>query len=132
MTTYLEAFKDTWGGVGRRKMTSPTFNCSFIKKKFCNSFRKGSPVRNSVVPPNGTFFRAIHLGRVVVPSPKIVMNLPRTYEKLHCKGEPFWSRDQRNHLVQTTDTHTDTDPATFIQGLWSFRTFNELIYFCSD
>ena len=32
----------------------------------------------------------ISLGRVAVPSSKIVINLPRTYEKLHCKGEPYW------------------------------------------
>ena len=30
----------------------------------------------------------ISFGRVVVPSPKIVINLPGTYEKLPCKGEP--------------------------------------------
>ena len=33
--------------------------------------------------------RAISLGRVAVPSPKIIIKLPRTYEKLHCKGEPY-------------------------------------------
>ena len=27
--------------------------------------------------------------RVVVSSPQIVINLPRTYEKLHCKEEPY-------------------------------------------
>ena len=30
-------------------------------------------------------FLAISVGRVVVASPKIVMNLPGTYKKLHCK-----------------------------------------------
>ena len=30
------------------------------------------------------FLGAISLGRVVVPSPKIVINLPGTYEKLPC------------------------------------------------
>ncbi len=34
------------------------------------------------------FFLSISLGRVVVPSPKIVINRSRTYEKLLCKGEP--------------------------------------------
>ena len=29
------------------------------------------------------------LGRVVVPSSKIVINLPMTYEKLPCKGKPY-------------------------------------------
>ena len=33
-------------------------------------------------------FIVISLGRVVVPSPKIVINLPGTYEKLPCYGEP--------------------------------------------
>ena len=31
-----------------------------------------------------TFLCVISLGRVVVPSPKIVINLPGTYEKLPC------------------------------------------------
>ena len=35
------------------------------------------------------FLGVISLRRVVVPSPKLVINLPRTYEKLHCKGEPY-------------------------------------------
>ena len=32
----------------------------------------------------GIFRGAISFGRVVVPSPKIVINLPGTYEKLPC------------------------------------------------
>ena len=36
------------------------------------------------------FLWAISLRRIVVPSPKIVINLPRTYEKL---------RHKRNHIV---------------------------------
>ena len=31
------------------------------------------------------YFLANSLGRVAVPSPKIVQNIPRTYKKLHCK-----------------------------------------------
>ena len=34
------------------------------------------------------FLEAFFIGSVVVLSPKIVMNLPRTYEKLPCKEEP--------------------------------------------
>ena len=30
----------------------------------------------------------IYLGRVVVPCPNIIINMPQTYEKLHCKAEP--------------------------------------------
>ena len=36
------------------------------------------------------FHWVISLGRVVLPSPKIVINLPRTNEKVHCKGETYW------------------------------------------
>ena len=35
------------------------------------------------------FLRAISLGRLVVPSSKIAINLPMTYEKLRFKGEPY-------------------------------------------
>ena len=35
------------------------------------------------------FLEVISLGTVVVPSPKIVINLPRTYEELPCKGESY-------------------------------------------
>ena len=49
------------------------------------------------------FFQGvIYLGRVVVPSPlEIVINLPRIYEKLPCKGEPNWFSGQRDPLEQT-------------------------------
>ena len=43
----------------------------------------------------------IYFGRVVVPSPKIVMNLPRTYQALHCKGEPYQFSGQRDPQGQT-------------------------------
>ena len=46
-----------------------------------------------------------------VPSPKIVINLPKTYEKLHCKREPYRFIGKRNPSV-----HTDKDPVTFIRG----------------
>ena len=36
------------------------------------------------------FIEAISLGRVAVPSPRIDINHPRIYEKLDCKGEPYW------------------------------------------
>ena len=49
-----------------------------------------------------------------VPSPKIVRNLPRTYEKLHCKGEPYRFSGKQDPLVQT-----DIDPITFKVFLWS-------------
>ena len=37
------------------------------------------------------FLEPISLGNLGVSSPKIVIRLSRTYEKLHCKGEPFRS-----------------------------------------
>ena len=36
------------------------------------------------------FIAVISFGRGLVLSPKIVINLPRTYKKLNCKGEPYW------------------------------------------
>ena len=39
--------------------------------------------------------------KVVAPSPKIAINLPRTYEKLHCKENHIGKRDS---LVQTNKT----------------------------
>ena len=35
-----------------------------------------------------SIFFVISLGRVVLPSPKIFINLPGSYEKLPCQGEP--------------------------------------------
>ena len=40
--------------------------------------------------------------------PKIVIKLPRTYEKRNCKGEPYLFSDYRDPSVQT-----DTDHVTF-------------------
>ena len=46
-------------------------------------------------------FFSISFGRVVVLSPKIIINLPRTYEKLLCKGEPYRFSGQLDPSVQT-------------------------------
>ena len=71
--TPLEAFRGTggWGGGDQ----------FFFVKKFWWSFFLGS---NS-------------LRVVVIPIPKIVKNLPRIYERLHCKGEPFVQTDRETH-----------------------------------
>ena len=58
--------------------------------------------------PQGSVFYfyilfAISLGRVVVPSPKIDINLPITYEKLLCKGKPNWLRGQRDFWYKQTN-----------------------------
>ena len=48
--------------------------------------------------------------------PKIVINLPRTYEKLHFKGESYRFSGYRDPLVQIdTQTHRKIyrDPVTF-------------------
>ena len=45
---------------------------------------------------------------MVAPSPKIVINLTRTYEKLHCKGEIYRFSGQQDPSV-----HTDGYPVTF-------------------
>ena len=63
------------------------------------------------------FFLAILLERVVLPSPKIVINLPRTYAKLPCKEEPYRLSGQRDPLVQTErqiDRQTHSVPVTFL------------------
>ena len=43
------------------------------------------------------------------PNNKIVMNLPRTYKKLHCKGEPY----QGLARFYGTDRQTHTHPVIF-------------------
>ena len=62
------------GGVGVDEVDPFTFNFRFKKKKK-NSFFVGSYF----------FLGAISLRWVVLPSPKIVISLPSTYEKLPCK-----------------------------------------------
>ena len=59
------------------------------------------------------FFFVISLVMVVVPSPKIVINLPGTYVKLPCHGEPDWFSSSRDPSVQT-DKQTDTHPVTLL------------------
>ena len=62
-------------------------------------------------PLGGTsYFFKISLGRVV-PSPQITIKLPMTYEKLHCRGEPYQFNGYRDPSVHT-DRHTDRDPFT--------------------
>ena len=43
------------------------------------------------------------------PLPKKAINIPRTHEKLHCKGEPYRFSCKRDSLVHT-------DPVIFILG----------------
>ena len=65
-------------------------------------------------PLGGTsYFFAISLGRVVVPSPQITIKLPMTYEKLHCRVESYQLNGYRDPLVHT-DRHTHTDPFTLL------------------
>ena len=45
-------------------------------------------------------FFIITLGSVLVPSPKIAINLPRTYEKPHCKREPYRFCGKQDPLVR--------------------------------
>ena len=90
--TSLGAFKWGRGGIGRFPL--PTF--SFSLKK--NLFFLGWDVFLGVV-----FF----WGLVVSPLPNTI-NLSRTYEKLHCKGEPYGFFSQQDPLVQT-DMHRYSD-----------------------
>ena len=52
--------------------------------------------------------------------PKIVINLPGTYEKLLCKGEPYWFSIQ--HLARYFGTFTPThgDSVTFVKGYFDY------------
>ena len=61
---------------------------------------------------------------VVCPSlqKKIFINLPRTYEKLHCKGESCRFSEYRDPMVHK-DIQADTDPVTFIGGYLCEVTF---------
>ena len=53
----------------------------------------------------GSFLQiAISLGRLVVPFPQIVINLPRIFDKLHCLGESYRFSGWEDPLLQT---HTD-------------------------
>ena len=67
--------------LGRRGKVDPSliFNLSFKKKKG----------------------RSFFIGRVEISSPRIVKNLPCTYNKLHCKGEPYRLSGYRDPLIQT-------------------------------
>ena len=65
-------------------------------------------------------FLAIYLGSVVVPLPKIALNLHRTYEKLHCKERPNRFSGKRNPLVQT-------DHIWIGQNIFFFITINMLL-----
>ena len=63
-----------------------------------------------LAPPykNISFFRIvllISLWRIMVPCPKLVINLLRTYEKLLCKGEIYQFSGKRDPSVQT-ERHT--------------------------
>ena len=71
--TPLEASRGPWGG------SRPFyFHCSFKMKGFQN-----------VLGEVFFFLGTISPGRQVVPSPKIVINLPRTYNNIRCKEEPY-------------------------------------------
>ena len=48
------------------------------------------------------FLLAISLGRMEGPSLKKVINLPRTYLKLPCKGEPYWFKFKLTYLKRFT------------------------------
>ena len=56
---------------------------------------------------------AITPWRVVVPSHEIVTNLSRyTYEKLHCKREPYRFISLAGSFGTHTHRHTALDPST--------------------
>ena len=56
--------------------------CSFVR-------RQREIVNNILCKPGSYDHRALYLGMVDVPSQNLIINLPMTYTKLHCKGEPY-------------------------------------------
>ena len=76
-----------------------TFNCSFKMKKFRHSCRQGSQVSikwSRLAELIFLYFQRFLLGCTV---PQIAMNHARTYEKLHCKVEPYRFSCYRDLLV---------------------------------
>ena len=69
---------------------------------------------------------AISLDRVVLPSQKIVINLPRYYMKLPCKGEASVQWLARSF---STDTQTDRDPVTLLKGYETCRVLLQWYWF---
>ena len=55
-----------------------------------DSFRKKDILKRIMGENMFFFLGAISLGRVVAPSPKIVIDLLMTFVKLHCKEDPYW------------------------------------------
>ena len=70
-------------------------------------------VNNTVLIYQSVCFLSIFLGRVVVSFPQKVINLPRTYQKLHCKGEPFQFSGQHDPAVQI-DRQIHRDPVILL------------------
>ena len=96
--------------------------CLLIKILFISQF-------NIVLLDQRLVFFVISLGRVVVPSRKIVKNLPGTYEKLPCKGKSYRFSSYRDPSVQTnTQTNTQTDILLLQYKDTSGYVFNILFY----
>ena len=57
-------------------------------------------------------------------STKIVINLPKIYGKLQCKGEPYRFRSKARSIGTATDRHTD--PVTLLQGFKNKSGSNEI------
>ena len=62
-------------------------NGNFVYHKLLNQIRSLKKIESLKV--ESFFLGAIYLVRVVIPSPKRVKNLPKTYEKLHFKWKPY-------------------------------------------
>ena len=66
--------------------------------------------RRKTVFCKGSFILwTISLGRVEIHSPKIFINFPCPYNKLHGKGEPYWISGKRDHSLQTNKKLTTLD-----------------------
>ena len=67
----------------------------------CNFSKKKSNKKIKYFGGWDFFLGTISLGRVVVPSHKIVINLPGTYKKLHCKYGLYRFSGQQDLSLQT-------------------------------
>ena len=70
----------------------------------------------------------ISLGRVAVPSPKIVINLPGTYKKISCKGEldRFSGYEILRYIKTKRQTNIQTSCCLNVRNI-NYKSFDEEI-----
>ena len=130
ITLILNIFEDLWFCFLVNQRLRPLKPLEVLEKgegKFKLFFRE----EKKFFSEGGVFLRAIFHGRVVLPSPKIVINLPSAYDKLHCKQNPNWfiqwlARSFRTNRQRSFYFILKITKKTFIGNLNFFFFFNEL------